>query len=345
MPEISGVKGGLGTAAGGLGIGSGIGFTMPEIELFGIKSQGEKVCILLDSRNDIMVDEIGGIRAYTIIKQELVRILNELPPTTLFNVIVFGGDTVMRFPNMVPATEENLAQVQEWLEPLNAVDSENAGRTSYGTGTLGSGGTRSNEDLKAGKFQGQPEWYRPVMLAMKMQADSIFLLTSGWGIQRYFTEEIDRGEWYESSAGRRWREADEESKRLWEKENKERAARGEPPQVFRSRTSRIRHYFPNIERPPKPPDYDYTAKDYIEAMQEIRKKYGSADVDMESGVRRRGRGGDSFSFNVVHFRKKGEKESDGRLLQLTRLAGGDYEIVAGLEAIESFVTAPPDLLE
>jgi hypothetical protein len=44
LPEISGVKGGLGDGmAGGLGGAGGIGFSMPEIKLFGIKSKGEKV--------------------------------------------------------------------------------------------------------------------------------------------------------------------------------------------------------------------------------------------------------------------------------------------------------------
>ena len=44
MPEISGVKGGLGNAAGsGLGGAGGIGFSMPEINLFGVKGKGTQL--------------------------------------------------------------------------------------------------------------------------------------------------------------------------------------------------------------------------------------------------------------------------------------------------------------
>jgi hypothetical protein len=342
MPEITGVKGGLGTASGGFGVSGGIGFTMPEVELFGIKSKGEKVFIILDSSADMMYDEMGGIPAYTIIKEELIRILGGLPPTTLFNVIVFDSDTYMLFPDMTSANSENIAKVKDWLEPLNAVNTDNAGRTRYGTGTLGRGGSRNNEDLKAGEFRGQPRFYRPVMLAMKNQADSIFLLTYGWDTQAYVTDGVDRDEWYQTSAGRRYLRNLEEARRLLQEENKKRAERGEPPRVLSGKSDLLSAYFPNSPRPPRPQKYRYSAKDYIEAMQEIREKYRPEDVQLSSGIRR-GRGSnDKFSLNVIHFRKKGERESDGHLLQLARLAGGEYEIVAGLDAIESYISARPD---
>ena len=37
MPEITGISGGLGAMQGGGGLGSDIGFTMPEIDFFGAK--------------------------------------------------------------------------------------------------------------------------------------------------------------------------------------------------------------------------------------------------------------------------------------------------------------------
>jgi hypothetical protein len=86
MPEIVGVRTGIG-AMGGDGLGaSSVGFTMPEINVFGIKSRGEKIFFILDSSGRMMEDEIGGMSAYRIIKEELIRILRTLPPTTLFNV-------------------------------------------------------------------------------------------------------------------------------------------------------------------------------------------------------------------------------------------------------------------
>ena len=91
MPEIVGVKGGLGSSGGGLGGAASLGFSMPEIDMFGIRGKGEKVFILLDASDEMMYDEMGGIPAYTIIKNELIKVLGGLPPTTLFNVSVFAS--------------------------------------------------------------------------------------------------------------------------------------------------------------------------------------------------------------------------------------------------------------
>ncbi|RKX44332.1 MAG: hypothetical protein DRP64_06750, partial [Verrucomicrobia bacterium] len=111
MPEISGIKGGLGATGGaGLGDAGGVGFSMPEIEVFGVRSKGEKVFIALDSDARMMRDEVGGMRAYNIIKEELARIIEGLNPTTLFNLVVYEHHSaVALFPRMVPATRENVA--------------------------------------------------------------------------------------------------------------------------------------------------------------------------------------------------------------------------------------------
>ena len=75
MPEISGIKGGLGAAGAGLGNASSIGFNMPEINVFGVRSKGEKVFLALDTDAYIMRDEVGGKRAYAIIKEELIKVV------------------------------------------------------------------------------------------------------------------------------------------------------------------------------------------------------------------------------------------------------------------------------
>lgn len=340
LPEISGIKGGLGGAAGGLGSGSGIGFSMPEIELFGIKSKGEKVCIILDSSPEMMYDEMGGIPAYSIIKEELVRILTGLPATTLFKVIVYDGDDAyMLFPNMVTANPANTAKVQEWLKPLNAVRPD-MGSRDYGAKTLGKGGERNRDDFKAGKFQRQRDWYRAVMLAMKQQADSIFLLACQWGSHWHTLEGGDK-DWYNTSAGRRWKEAYEESKRLLAEENRERAARGEPPRVIDNNARDMNGaYFPDIERPPTSTKYRYSSSEFIEAMLEIRSKYRPEEMQMKSGIQRnRSKGKIDFSFNVVHFRKVGESDKDNRFNELTNLCRGDYKMIPGLDAIKSYAGA------
>jgi hypothetical protein len=347
MPEITGVKGGMGGGvAGGLGGAGGVGFSMPEIEVFGIKGKGEKVFIILDSSPEMMYDEMGGIPAYTIIKEELVRILDSLPPTALFNIIVYDpGRSFMLFPNMVSAGSSNVAKVDEWLKPLNAAR-PGMGAKEYGVSTLAPGGIQNNEDFLRGKFQKQREWYRPTMVAMKQQADAVFLLTCWWGNQWHYMDEVDRS-WDQSSAGRRWFESYEKAKKLLAEENKERAAKGEPPRVIRDHAWEMnRVYFPDIERPPRPEAYHYQARDYIPAMLDIRNANRPDEIQTRSGLRKKpSKTKSDFSFNVVHFREVGESRDTGRHenteMRFKELIGkiqGQYTTIAGLEAIQSSIS-------
>ncbi|MDF7825481.1 hypothetical protein P4B35_15750 [Pontiellaceae bacterium B12227] len=359
MPEITGVKGGLGNAAGaGLGGGGGLGFSMPEIEIFGIKGKGEKVFLILDTSNSMLVDEMGGIPAYTIIKEELLRIVDSLPSTALINVAVFrGNDVQTAFPQMAPASKPNADKVRAWLEPLNS--SANAAKSGrYGTGTLGPGGTRIREDLRTGNFakpvkkggsiyggkSGGHEWFNAVMLAHKQQADTIFLLTDRWGHQAVAVNTaMTTEEWIETtSAGKKWAEKVEEGKKLLAEENKKRKEKGEPPKVIEGgRWGLIREYFPGVQQPPRPQYYQFVPKEFAEAFMMVRDKYNNQAVPTSSGLGKRKSSKKDFSFNVVHFVEKDatlDSRTADNFNKLTRLCSGDYQTVAGLEEIQSYVS-------
>ena len=47
MPEITGVKGGLGNIGDGGGGMESIGFSMPEMDFFGAKAKGDKVVFVV----------------------------------------------------------------------------------------------------------------------------------------------------------------------------------------------------------------------------------------------------------------------------------------------------------
>lgn len=346
MPEISGVKGGLGGGvSGGIGGGGGLGFTMPEIEVFGIKSRGEKVFLILDSSPEMMYDEMGGIPAYTIIKEELIRIIEGLPPTALFNVCVYdSGNTFLLFPKLVSATSSNVAKVDEWLSPLNAVR-PGMGGNEWGGSTLGPGGLQNQADFLVGKFERQELWYRPTMLAMQQQADAVFLLSSWWGHQRIAKDGRDEA-WYKSSAGRRWMESFEKAKQLLDEENRKRASNGQPPRVIRRDNpwDMNRAYFPDIERPPEPEFYYHKPREYAEAFAEIRARYAPKETQLKSGLTSRQGNKAGFTFNVVRFAKKDAEWTeyrDGRTEDnFKALAGyfkGQYRTIAGLEAIQSSI--------
>jgi hypothetical protein len=346
LPDLQSIKGELSGSAGtGDGALSTIAFSMPELELFNIKGRGEKIFLILDAGEQMLVDEMGGIPAYTIIKQELVRMLRELPATAVFNVCVFGnGKTITLFPSLVSATTANTRQAEAWLEPLNgAAESASSGR--YGIQTLEKGGIQQRADMRVGPFAEMPDenggdyrqdrWFAPAMVAMQQQADTIFLLTNTWGQQRRVSEKRTDAQkaWSSSSAGKRWSKNIAKAKELLAEENRQRKAAGQPPKVVANGNRGLIHeYFPDTPRPPSAGYYHFTPQEFQEAF-EIHRS------EKDGGKRGRLKGRDDrFSFNVIQFVPvTGEAKTDERFKKLTRLCRGGYETVAGLEMIHNYL--------
>ncbi len=357
MPDIAGVKGGLGSGAGnGFGNSAGLGFSMPEIDIFGVKSKGEKIVLILDSTTEMMADKMGGIPGYTIIKNELVNIVAGLPPTALFNVLVFDSQsTAMAFPSLVPANEANAQQFKEWILPLNAV-SKGMGDRDWGLHTLGKGGVTESDRMLVGKFKNTREfggvgntdvrvWYRSAMLAQKMQADSIYILTYTWGLQRVATTEagMTQQEWYKTPDGQRWKAEYQKALKLVEAENKRRRAAGQPPKAIELNEWALRReYYPNIPAPPQPRFYNFTPKDFKEGFLLMREENASAAIPLRSGIGSK-RKNDDFSLNVIHFVPKGGDasayNSNTLFKELAGLCGGRYRTISGLDEIQSYATA------
>ncbi|VGO16410.1 hypothetical protein PDESU_05001 [Pontiella desulfatans] len=358
MPEITGVKGGLGAGAvGGLGGGEGLGFSMPEIEIFGVKGKGEKIFLILDTGNHMLIDEMGGIPAYNIIKDEMVRIVEELPPTALFNVCIFqGGQVQTLFPALVAATDSNAAKTKAWLDPLNA--SANAAKSgNFGIQTLGSGGVNKSGNYRIGKFaeplkkggsiygdewSGGRVWYDAAMCAMQQQADTVFILSNSWGHQRVALENVPTmDEWKKTtSAGKKWVENVEKGRAKLAEENAQRKAAGQPPKVISGgEYGIIRTYFDGTQRPPEPDYYYYKPKDFAQAFVMMKDQYRPKDVQTASGLKKKS-GKVDFSLNVVQFIRQdagSDERSSANFSQLTQICKGQYQTVSGLEEIQSYV--------
>ena len=105
-------------------------------------------------------------------------------------------------------------------------------------------------------------------------------------------------------------------------------------------------YFPDIEFPPVPPTYHYTARDFAKAMLEVRNASRPEDVRTASGLRKKvSTTKVDFSFNVVHFREasdsrhaKRHEVTQEKFNELTGKLKGNYKSIAGLEAIQSSVS-------
>ncbi|MDZ8120117.1 hypothetical protein [Pontiella agarivorans] len=134
MPEISGVKGGLGAMEGsGSGMES-IGFSMPEMDFFGAKAKGEKVVFVVHfGPATISAGSKNGKDKYTpfsrmtglTIRNRLEDLVDTLPEYTLFNVIAyFAGDAWAMEPNMQLATPVNKQKVKDWMDPVNPLEGD-----------------------------------------------------------------------------------------------------------------------------------------------------------------------------------------------------------------------------
>ena len=125
MPEITGITGGLGAMQGGEGLGSDIGFTMPEIDFFGAKQRSEKVVFVVlaggastKGSNDRQSPKSRMV--FHTLKSRLFDMVDELPEYALFNAAFFQMNMTTPFStNMLLATDSNKALMKEWAEPVN----------------------------------------------------------------------------------------------------------------------------------------------------------------------------------------------------------------------------------
>ncbi|MFL2859882.1 MAG: hypothetical protein ACJ0BW_03980 [Pontiellaceae bacterium] len=125
MPEITGVSGGLGAMQGGGGLGSDIGFTMPEIDFFGAKQRSEKVVFVVlaggastKGSNDKQSPKSRMV--FHTLKARLFDMVDDLPEYALFNAAFFQMNMTTPFStNMLLATDSNKELMKDWAEPVN----------------------------------------------------------------------------------------------------------------------------------------------------------------------------------------------------------------------------------
>ncbi|MDF7806828.1 hypothetical protein P4E94_05205 [Pontiellaceae bacterium B12219] len=130
MPEITGVKGGLGNMGDGVSGMESIGFSMPELNFFGAKAKGEKVVFVVHfgpatiqgGGKDNAGTPFSRMTGLTI-RNRLEDLVDTLPEYTLFNVIAYwASDAWAMEPTMQLATQANKQKVKDWMEPVNPLE-------------------------------------------------------------------------------------------------------------------------------------------------------------------------------------------------------------------------------
>jgi hypothetical protein len=136
LPEITGVMGGMGGMDVAGGLGSDIGFNIPEINFFGVKKKSEKVVFVVLA-GPASTNGSNGYQSpksrmcfYTL-RARLNDMVQSLPEYALFNATYFMSEITTPFStNMLLATEENKALLVDWGSTVNPLELEE----TYGPG-------------------------------------------------------------------------------------------------------------------------------------------------------------------------------------------------------------------
>jgi hypothetical protein len=214
MPDLpsmgAGGFGGFGGMGAGVGLGAGTGMATSlgsgtglggrgfmSLNFLGSTTQNvSKVIFVVDTSTDIMEPRKGGFQAFTIIREEIMRLVGRLPATAQFNVVLYNynsGDdqnqvSINLFRNqLAQASTENKNAFFAWMAPVNT--------------RLGSFGPNSAAGRTAWRMQPLPEgsgidplilppvWARAVQPALEQQPDAIYVITATQGRVRRRVDE------------------------------------------------------------------------------------------------------------------------------------------------------------
>ncbi len=148
-----------GTGVGGMGFGGGGGGgTGSGVGFFGIKDQGQRIAILIDTSDSMMTRAPG---AYSKVKTEAAKLVQGLGINTQFNLLIFEGGSLAFREQLVPATDGNKTAAATWItgiseDPKTSItgQSRSLGGDKYHPD--GKGGTRMDLALEQ-VFGMQPE--------------------------------------------------------------------------------------------------------------------------------------------------------------------------------------------
>ena len=184
---------GNGKSAGGSGRGAG--GTDSEINFFGIRARSQRVAILVDISLSMIEPVKGGREGFARVKEELIRLVNQLPETTHFNVILFGESAFcLEKGALALALPEAKQKVTPWigsfydekldpyLENINAADYPTylSNAYSYLKNLYSDYQENLYQPLQEGVAkQGGTRVDLALLAAFEQDADTIFILSDG----------------------------------------------------------------------------------------------------------------------------------------------------------------------
>jgi hypothetical protein len=130
----------------------------------------------------------GGFLAFNIIREQIMQLVNSMPPSAEFGIVLFENGNWGNPGRLVPFRTEllpaNVASKEEfftWLAPINT----DASRTGVGSilnqrrwtpKPLPNAGLDTTIQI--------PDWTRSLHLALEMQPDTVYIITGSQGTLR-----------------------------------------------------------------------------------------------------------------------------------------------------------------
>ncbi len=175
-----GVTGGGSGYNTGLGNGGGLGRGFMSMSFLGVtNANASKVVFVLDVSPQMMDLRKGGVKAFDIIRTEAMKLINRLPPSGEFGVVIYSGAVkygqIARFEEtLLPATIGNKERFFTWMKQVNA-DLTNLGVNSVPD--VKRWIPRSLPDAGLDSEFSPPDWGDALRCAFELKPDTIFQIT------------------------------------------------------------------------------------------------------------------------------------------------------------------------
>ncbi len=182
--------GAVGTGTGyntGLGTSSGLGRGFMSTSFLGVSTQrASRIVFIVDVGRDLLDIRKGGFEAFTIIREEMMKLINRLPPQATFGVVLYESGrwsdrSVAAFNlKLAPANVAQKTEFFEWLRPVNAtpdrigISSADPRRIEWTPKPL------SNAGINTTGWE-IPGWAQALHFALEMEPDTVYIVAGSQG--------------------------------------------------------------------------------------------------------------------------------------------------------------------
>lgn len=181
--------GAVGTGSGyntGISGGNGLGRGFMTMSFLGQTSTNvSKIVFIVDVGRDLLDIRKGGFEAFTIIREEIMKLVNRLPPGAEFGVVLYERDSwnnnsvAALDSKLLPATVANKQAFFQWIGPVNATP-DKIGQASA-TGRRVRWAPKDVSSAGLDPLLSTPEWSRALHFAFEMEPDTIYIISGSQG--------------------------------------------------------------------------------------------------------------------------------------------------------------------